>query len=77
MENNMVMKWINGIAFTLLVVGGINWLLIGLFRFDLVAAIFGNISVGSRIIYSLVGISALTLLATAIVRMVRKNRIEE
>ncbi len=38
--------------------GGLNWGLVGLFGFDLVATIFGDASVLSRIVYSLVGISA-------------------
>jgi uncharacterized protein len=47
------------IAFWLLVVGGLNWLLVGLFRFDLVAAIFGVQSLGARVVYILVGIAAI------------------
>lgn len=43
----------------LLIIGGINWGLIGIFQFDLVAFIFGGqAAVISRIIYTLVGISA-------------------
>ena len=48
------------IALFLLVVGGLNWGLIGIFNFDLVATLFGGQgAVLSRIIYTLVGISAL------------------
>lgn len=46
------------VALVLLIIGGLNWGLVGLFAFDLVAAIFGTLSVLSRIIYILVGISA-------------------
>ena len=53
------MKILYYIALTLVIIGAINWLLIGLFSFDLVATLFGNMSVLSRIIYSLVGISGL------------------
>lgn len=53
------MKLLYNIALTLVIIGAINWLLIGLFKFDLVASIFGNMSVFSRIIYSLVGVSGL------------------
>lgn len=54
------MKTFNSIALTLLIIGGLNWLLIGLFRFDLVAAIFGgNDSILSRIIYTVVGLCAI------------------
>lgn len=48
---------------TLVIIGAINWGLIGFFRFDLVAFIFGNMSWLSRIIYALVGISGLYLLS--------------
>lgn len=46
------------IALVLLIIGGLNWGLVGLFTFDLVAAIFGPMSALSRIIYVLVGASA-------------------
>jgi uncharacterized protein len=52
----MTATWV---AFWLLVVGGLNWLLVGLLRFDLVAAIFGADSVGARVVYVVVGISAI------------------
>lgn len=45
-------------AFWLLVVGGLNWGLVGLFRVDLVAMIFGPGSIASRFIYALVGLAA-------------------
>ena len=53
------MKIIDKIALVLIIVGAINWGLIGFFKFDLVAAIFGQMSVLSRIIYALVGLSGL------------------
>lgn len=46
---------------TLVIIGAINWGLIGFFRFDLVAFLFGNMSWLSRIVYALVGISGLYL----------------
>lgn len=46
-------------AMVLLIVGGINWGLIGFFGFNLVAAIFGEMSVLTRIVYALVGLAAL------------------
>lgn len=50
----------NKIALALAVIGGINWGLVGLFQFDLVAWIFGGSSaLGSRIVYGLVGVAAL------------------
>ncbi|HDS00826.1 MAG TPA: DUF378 domain-containing protein [candidate division Zixibacteria bacterium] len=53
------MKALDVIFLILLVVGGLNWGLVGIFNFNLVAAIFGEMSVISRIIYILVGIAAL------------------
>ena len=53
------MKVIDKIALVLIIIGAIKWGLIGIFEFDLVAAIFGQMSMVSRIIYSLVGISGL------------------
>ncbi len=49
------------VALILVIIGGLNWGLVGLFRFDLVAAIFGQLSALSRIIYVLVGIAAVYL----------------
>jgi len=46
------------VAVILLLVGGLNWGLVGLFKFDLIASIFGEMSVVSRVIYVLVGLSA-------------------
>lgn len=53
------MKTLYYIVLTLVIIGVLNWLLIGLFNFDLVAMLFGEMSVLSRIIYVLVGISGL------------------
>jgi uncharacterized membrane protein YuzA (DUF378 family) len=53
------MRIVNSITLLLLIVGGLNWGLVGLFGFDLVAAIFGEMSALSRIVYTLVGASAL------------------
>lgn len=53
------MKIIDKIALVLIIIGALNWGLIGIFNFDLVAAIFGDMSVLSRIVYSLVGISGI------------------
>ena len=53
------MRAINSVTLLLLIVGGLNWGLVGLFDFDLVAALFGEMSTLSRIVYVLVGLSAL------------------
>ena len=53
------MKIIDNIALALIIIGAINWGLIGLFNFNLVDTLFGIGSVLSRIVYTLVGISGL------------------
>jgi len=51
------------LAIVLLIIGGINWGLIGLFQFNLVAAIFGTASLLLNIVYVLVGLSAVYVAA--------------
>jgi len=53
------MRTFDVVAAILVVVGAANWGLVGLFQFDLVAALFGDASVLSRVVYSLVGIAGL------------------
>jgi uncharacterized protein len=55
------MKIVSKIAMILVVIGGLNWGLVGFFHFDLVAAIFGPMSILSKVVYILVGLSALFL----------------
>lgn len=59
----ITMKWLDNFLLTLAIIGCINWGLIGFFRFDLVAFIFGNMTLISRIIYALVGLSGLYLIS--------------
>lgn len=59
------MKALHVIAFILLVIGGLNWLLVGIGGWDVVAMVFGGMSsVVSRIVYVLVGLSAVYLIFT-------------
>jgi len=53
------------ITLILVVVGGLNWGLVGIFKFDLVATIFGEMRIISRIVYTLVGLSAIYLLVVS------------
>lgn len=62
MRDLNILDWI---ALVLLIIGGLNWGLVGLFDFDLVATIFGSMSIVSRIIYILVGISAIYVALTS------------
>lgn len=58
MNKLSALDWITVI---LVIVGGLNWGLVGIFKFDLVAAIFGEMAIISRIVYTLVGLSAIYL----------------
>ena len=53
------MKAMDIVAATLLVVGGLNWGLVGAANFDLVATLFGPMSAISRVVYALVGMAAI------------------
>ena len=53
------MKILKTLALVLIIVGGLNWGLIGFFQFDLVATLFGEMTTVSRVVYALVGLSAL------------------
>jgi len=59
------MSWLDWVAFILVVVGALNWGLVGFFEWDLVAAIFGDMTTASRVIYDLVGIAALYLIVAS------------
>ncbi|MFA5878186.1 MAG: DUF378 domain-containing protein [Candidatus Staskawiczbacteria bacterium] len=54
-------KLFDAIAFVLVIIGGLNWGLIGILNIDLVAEIFGGLTTASQIIYTLVGLAALYL----------------
>ena len=57
------MKFLNCFCLTITIIGAINWGLIGFFNFNLVAAIFGDGSAFSRVIYALVGLCGLYLIS--------------
>jgi uncharacterized membrane protein YuzA (DUF378 family) len=65
MKNMNVLDWI---ALVLVLVGGLNWGLVGFFDFDLVAKIFGDMSTLSRIVYGLVGLSAVYLTLASLMK---------
>jgi uncharacterized membrane protein YuzA (DUF378 family) len=56
------MNWFGWLTSILVIIGALNWGLVGFFGFDLVAAIFGAGSMGARIIYDLVGLSAIAVI---------------
>jgi uncharacterized protein len=63
--NTRRMGAVDWLAMILLIVGGVNWGLVGLFNVDLVAALFGQMSPLSRIVYVVVGLCALYSIYTS------------
>lgn len=59
------MKTLHWITLVLVIIGAINWGLVGLFQFNLVTAIFGDGSALSRIVFIVVGISGIVVAATS------------
>ena len=59
------MKALHSTALILVIIGGLNWLLVGAFDYYLVAAIFGDMSPASRVVYVLVGLAAIYTLIAA------------
>lgn len=66
---------IGSIAYILLLIGGINWGLIGAFDFNLVTYLFGVGTALTRGIYLLVGLAAIVSLFSVIIHFIRKSRI--
>lgn len=61
-EKKVLMKWVMFVSFAVLVLGGLNYLLMGLLQFDLFAEMFGGMdSVASRVFYIMFGVAAVTL----------------
>jgi uncharacterized membrane protein YuzA (DUF378 family) len=75
------MQTLNIVALILVIIGALNWLLVGLFGFDLVAALFaggyGTLSVLSRIVYVLVGLSGIWLIFTVLPALSTYPRVSE
>lgn len=65
-------KFLKYASYILVLIGAINWGLVGFFEFDLVAALFGEMSTLSRLVYDIVGISAIVSAIT--VYMCCKNK---
>ncbi len=60
-----IMRALKIISYILVIIGALNWGLVGLFNIDLVALIFGEMTILARIVYILVGISAIISLITS------------
>ena len=57
------MKFLNCLVLTLVIIGSLNWLLVGIFDFNLVETLFNGFSVVSRILYTLVGIAGIWVIS--------------
>jgi uncharacterized membrane protein YuzA (DUF378 family) len=68
------MRIVSLVSFFLMVIGAVNWLLVGVSRFDLVRWALGRRSLLGRIVYSLVGVAGVTQLSTYIWNTVRGKK---
>ena len=59
-----MMQYVKLVSYLLIIIGALNWGLIGAFNFDLVARLFGDMTIWTRTVYLLVGISAFISLIT-------------
>ena len=66
-------KYTNALAKILVIIGALNWGLVGAVDFNLVSAIFGEMNLVTRIVYILVGVSAIVLLANWICCCTKKD----
>lgn len=75
------MHYLRAIALLLVIVGGLNWLLVGIAKFDLVAALtgasFGETNAMSTVVYALVGVGALALVPTLLSWLTRDSSVAE
>ena len=70
------MKATKYISMVLVIVGALNWGLVGLFNFDLVAALLGDGSALTRIVYTLVGLAAIGMIVVATSKSGSHNKIQ-
>ncbi len=69
------MKAVNAVALLLIIIGGVNWGLVGFFDFNLVDALFGTGSALARVVYAVVGLAAVYKLVVWIIRLSKKDEI--
>ena len=69
----MRLNTLDWIALALIIIGGLNWGLIGFFDYDLVASIFGSMTTVSRVVYVVVGISAVYLIIESLIKSGRQT----
>lgn len=69
----MKMNALDYVAFVLVVVGGLNWGLVGAFKYNLVDSLFGVESALARVVYVLVGLAAIYMVASMAMRMSKKD----
>ena len=65
------LNFLDYLSLVLVIVGGLNWALVGALNFNLVSAIFGDMSMISRVVYVLVGLAAVYLL-TVLMKLTKK-----
>lgn len=65
MKERYIMRALKIISYILVIIGALNWGLVGLFNTDLVALLFGEMTLAARIVYILVGLAAIISVITS------------
>lgn len=68
------MKIVSAVALALIIIGGLNWGLVGFFEYNFVDGLLGEGSVVSRVVYGLVGVAALWKLAVVVYRLTANSK---
>lgn len=66
LKEDLKVRVVNVVALILIIIGGLNWGLVGFFDFNLVDALFGVDSAASRVVYAVVGLAAVYKLVVAV-----------
>lgn len=72
----MFMKIVNSIAVALIIIGGINWGLVGFFEYNLVDGLLGEGSVLARVVYAVVGLAAVYKLIVWVLGLSKASRVD-
>ena len=70
----MKMNALDWIAFILVIIGGLNWGLVGLFNYDAVSILLGSIPMLTNIIFDLVGLAAVYMLVAGYIKMMKNKK---
>jgi uncharacterized membrane protein YuzA (DUF378 family) len=72
-EHDDLVKIINAVTLLIVIAGGVNWALVGIFDLDVVTVLYGNASLMARVAYGVIGLSAVWQFGVLLVRLTPKG----